>query len=167
MSTKARFVVNARASSKLPEALRSNDGIRQALKAADEYFPLLLILDDQQLELLKQCSKTLASHLVPGSVVDVSLQFADLCEVSSELFKEVKDVRKKVKGIVSDHEEELESDHVGALQYVSEFRSEMGPALAKSIVLRRFANRVDAVLLAQIQYSAENVEIELHITEEQ
>ncbi|QLI80773.1 hypothetical protein HZU75_04095 [Chitinibacter fontanus] len=167
MSTKTRYVVKARASSKLPEALRSNDGIRQALKASEEYFPLQLVFDDQQFELLKNSSKTLASYLVPGSVVDVSLQFADLCEVSSELFKELKEIRKKIKTIVSDHEDELESDHVGALQYVKEFRSEMGPALERSIPLRRFANRVDAVLLAQIQYSAENVEIELHITEEQ
>ena len=80
------------------------------------------------------------------------------------LFKEVKDIRKKIKSIVSDHEDELETNHVGALQYVTEFRAEMGPALANSIVLRRFANFVDSVLLAQIQYSAENVEIELYFS---
>ncbi|WP_028448473.1 MULTISPECIES: hypothetical protein [Chitinibacter] len=166
MTTSARYRVYARASTKLPESLRSNDGIRQALSAVEEYFPLKLTLEDQHFELLKASSKTFARYMVPGSLVDASFQFDALCEISSELFKEVRDVRKKVKDIVSDYEDELESDHVGALQYVKEFRSEMGPALAKSIVLRRFANCVDAVLLAQIQYSAENVEIELHIEEQ-
>ncbi|WP_410497720.1 hypothetical protein [Chitinibacter sp. S2-10] len=166
MDNKSRFVVTARASKKLPEALRNNDGIRQALKAVDEYFPLKLVLDDQQLDLLKKSSKAVARCLIPGSKVDASYQFNHLCEISSELFKEVKEIRKNIKEIVSDHEDELESDRVGALQYVKEFRSEMGPALASSIILRRFANCVDAVLLAQIQYSAENVEIELHIAEE-
>jgi gas vesicle protein len=167
MSTKSRFVVTARASKKLPDSLRHNDGIRQALKAVDEYFPLKqLVLDDQQLELLKNSSKAVSRCLFPGSQADASYQFNHLCEISSELFKEVKDIRKKIKEVVSDHEDELESDRAGALQYVKEFRSEMGPALASSIILRRFANFVDAVLLAQIQYSAENVEIELHIAEE-
>jgi hypothetical protein len=165
MSSKTRYKVSARASSRLPEALKSNDGIRQALKAVDEYFPLNLTVDELELNLLQKSSKTLSRCLVPGSKIDVSIQFAQLCEISSDLFKEVKDIRKKIKNIVSDHEDELESDHVGALQYVNEFRSEMGPALANSIVLRRFANFVDAVLLAQIQYSAENVEIELYISE--
>ena len=157
--------MGARASSRLPEALKSSDGIRQALKAVGEYFPLDLTVDDLELELLQKSSKNLSRFLVPGSKIDISIQFAELCDISSDLFKEVKDIRKKVKGIIGDHEDELKSDHVGALRYVGEFRSEMGPALANSIVLRRFANFIDAVLLAQIQYSDDNVEIELYITE--
>jgi hypothetical protein len=164
MGNTVRYKVGARASNRLPEALQSSDGIRQALKAVGEYFPLDLTVDDLELELLLKSSKTLSRFFVPGSKIDVAIQFAELCEISSELFKEVKEIRKKAKSIISDHEDELETNHVGALQYVTEFRSEMGPALANSIVLRRFANFVDAVLLAQIQYSAENVEIELYFT---
>ncbi|MCB5196391.1 hypothetical protein [Deefgea salmonis] len=165
MSNKGRYKVGARASNRLPEALKSNEGIRQALKAVDGHFPMDLYVDDLELELLQNASRTLSRFLVPGSKIDIAIQFAQLCEISSDLFKEVKEIRKQIKSIISDNEDELETNHVGALQYVTEFRSEMGPALANSIVLRRFANFVDAVLLAQIQYSAENVEIELFISE--
>ncbi|MBY0446065.1 MAG: hypothetical protein K2Q15_12745 [Burkholderiales bacterium] len=153
----------AQACSQLPESLRQSDGIRQALASIKERYPEWLQFSALDIQELSQVSKTLGRAFSNSATGHVTLQFAALCEVSSELFKEVKDIRKEIKGIISDNEQALLDDNVGALAYVPEFRRCMGPALARSIVLRNFANMVDAVLLAQIQYSDENVEIELLI----
>lgn len=156
-------ILIAQACSQLPEALRQNDGIRQAIASIKERYPEWLQISAHDIQELSKISKTLARALSSSNGGHITLQFAALCEVSSELFKEVKDIRKEIKGIISDNEQALLDDNVGALAYVPEFRRCMGPALARSIVLRNFANMVDAVLLAQIQYSDENVEIELLI----
>jgi prophage DNA circulation protein len=155
-------ILIAQACSQLPESLRQSDGIRQAIASIKERYPEWLQINAHDIQELSQVSKTLA-RAFSGNTGHITLQFAALCEVSSELFKEVKDIRKEIKGIISDNEQALLDDNVGALAYVPEFRRCMGPALARSIVLRNFANMVDAVLLAQIQYSDENVEIELLI----
>ncbi|MFC7418430.1 hypothetical protein ACFQNF_00875 [Iodobacter arcticus] len=157
------YTLIAQACSQLPEGLRQNDGIRQAIASIKERYPKWLQISAHDIQELSQISKTLARALSSSNTGHITLQFAALCEVSSELFKEVKDIRKEIKGIISDNEQALLDDNVGALAYVPEFRRCMGPALARSIVLRNFANMVDAVLLAQIQYSDENVEIELLI----
>ncbi|AMC35126.1 hypothetical protein [Janthinobacterium sp. B9-8] len=157
------YTLIAQACSQLPEGLRQNDGIRQAIASIKERYPEWLQISAHDIQELSQISKTLARALSSNNTGHITLQFAPLCEVSSELFKEVKDIRKEIKGIISDNEQALLDDNVGALAYVPEFRRCMGPALARSIVLRNFANMVDAVLLAQIQYSDENVEIELLI----
>ncbi|STQ89533.1 hypothetical protein [Iodobacter fluviatilis] len=163
MSQTQTYTLIAQACSQLPESLRQNEGIRQAIISIKERYPEWLQLTALDIQELSQVSKTLGRAFSKSSTGHVTLQFAALCEVSSELFKEVKDIRKEIKDIISDNEQALLDDNVGALAYVPEFRRCMGPALARSIVLRNFANMVDAVLLAQIQYSDENVEIELLI----
>ncbi|WP_432719594.1 hypothetical protein R0381_000269 [Jeongeupia wiesaeckerbachi] len=160
------YKITARASSALPETLRNSEGIRQALAAVHEYFPLDDVqLTDHDLDRLCEASRTLARRIAGRGHIDVALRFTDLCDISSDLFKEVKDIRKAIKDLLGEYEDELEENCVGALRYVSGFRNEMVPALANSILLRRFANFVDAVLLAQIRHSDENVEIELHLVE--
>jgi type I site-specific restriction endonuclease len=162
MTISHTHILIAQACSQLPESLRQNEGIRQAIASIKERYPEWLRISAQDIQELSQASKTLA-NIFNNNSVNITLQFAALCEVSSELFKAVKDIRKEIKGIISDNEQALLDDNVGSLAYVPEFRRCMGPALARSIVLRNFANMVDAVLLAQIQYSDENVEIELLI----
>lgn len=162
MSTQ-KYQLIARACSQLPEGLRHSDGIRQAIASIKERYPEWLQLTPGDLQELCSESKTLARAFAASSDDQFALQFTALCEVSSELFKEVKEIRKEIKNIINDHEQELADNSVGALAYVAEFRKCMGPALTRSILLRNFANMVDAVLLAQIQYSAENVEIELAV----
>ncbi|MEN9657827.1 MAG: hypothetical protein RL571_1292 [Pseudomonadota bacterium] len=120
-------------------------------------------LSTSEVKELCALSKTLMRAFENKKSANITLQFVELCEISNELFKEVKEIRKEIKDIISDNQQALADDSVGALSYVAEFRKYMGPALARSILLRNFANMVDAVLLAQIQYSAENVEIELLI----
>jgi hypothetical protein len=163
MSQAHSYRLIAQASSKLPDSLRQSEGIRQAIASIKERYPEWLQLSSSEVKDLCSLSKTLLRAFENEKSALITLQFAALCEVSSELFKEVKDIRKEIKGIISDNEQALADDNVGALAYVAEFRKCMGPALARSILLRNFANMVDAVLLAQIQYSDENVEIELLI----
>jgi hypothetical protein len=163
MSQTHHYRLIAQACSQLPESLRQSEGIRQAIASIKERYPEWLQLSTSEAKELCALSKTLMRAFENEKSAHITLQFAELCEISSELFKEVKDIRKEIKGIISDNEQALADDSVGALSYVAEFRKCMGPALARSILLRNFANMVDAVLLAQIQYSAENVEIELLI----
>ncbi|WP_028453085.1 hypothetical protein [Chitinilyticum aquatile] len=165
MSPTTLYQITARASARLPESLRNSDNIRQALSQVNERFPNGLQLDAADLAVLTEASRSLSRRIMPGSTVDVSLQFPVLCDISSELFRMVRSIRQDIKDIISDHESELRDDCVGALEYVSEFRTGMAPALARSIMLRNFANLVDSVLLAQIRFSTENMEIELHIKE--
>ncbi|WP_028456594.1 hypothetical protein [Chitinilyticum litopenaei] len=165
MSPTARFQLTARPSSRLPESLRNSDAIRQALSQIHERYPDGMQLDAADLEVLREASRALARRILPGSVVDVSLQFPALCDISSELFRMVRNIRQDIKDILGDHEDELKDNCVGVLQYEAEFRTEMAPALARSILLRNFANLVDSVLLAQIRFASENMEIELHIQE--
>ncbi|XZG69672.1 hypothetical protein ACTSKR_13580 [Chitinibacteraceae bacterium HSL-7] len=160
------FVVTARPSSLLPASLRQSDAIRQALGEVRSLEPNDFMLDNADLATLSDASRILARRLDMSGKLDVPLQFRELCDISSELFRKVRAIRQDVKDIISDHEGALEDNCVGALKYVSDFRTEMAPAIARSIFLRRFANYVDAVILAQILYSTEDMEIELHIGEQ-
>ncbi|MBE9610714.1 hypothetical protein [Chitinilyticum piscinae] len=165
MSPTTLYQLTAQASTRLPESLRNSDSIRQALSQVNERFPNGMQLDAADLAVLTEASRSLQRRIMPGSTVDVSLQFPALCDISSELFRMVRNIRQDIKDIISDHESELKDDCVGALEYVTEFRTGMAPALARSILLRSFANYVDTVLLAQIRFASENMEIELHVKE--
>jgi hypothetical protein len=134
--------------------VRQSEGIRQAIASIKDRYPKWMQLNTCEVKELRSLSKTLIRAFENKKSANITLQFVESCEISNEIFKKFKEIRKEIKDIISDNQQALADDSVGALSDVVAFRKCMGPALARSILLRNFANMVDTVLLGQIQYSA-------------